>query len=258
MLPGRGSAPRPVDLGSIEEPAPRSEPLSRYGNPESYKIDGRVYYPLKSAKGFVERGIASWYGPDFHGKRTSSGEGYDMYRMTAAHRILPLPTFVEVRNLQNGRRAIVRVNDRGPFKDNRVIDLSYVAALKLGIVGPGTGLVEVRAIDAARPMLETVEPGSVPPPPGGAPGPAPSTEPGAMPVQFWLQVGAFRDLANAERALGRVRRVVNGSVAIASADVQGVRVHRVRVGPLTDIDESDRIVAALERDGWQGITVVTN
>lgn len=125
---------------------PRAERLSRYGNPESYEVFGQTYYPLKHSRGFVERGVASWYGPGFHRKRTSSGEPYDMYEMTAAHRVLPLPTYVEVTHLGSGRRAVVKVNDRGPFKDGRVLDLSYAAAQSLGIHAPGTAWVEIRAL----------------------------------------------------------------------------------------------------------------
>jgi rare lipoprotein A len=125
---------------------PRAERPSRYGNPESYEVFGQTYYPLKHSRGFVERGVASWYGPGFHRKRTSSGEPYDMYEMTAAHRVLPLPTYVEVTHLGSGRRAVVKVNDRGPFKDGRVLDLSYAAAQSLGIHAPGTAWVEIRAL----------------------------------------------------------------------------------------------------------------
>jgi rare lipoprotein A len=125
---------------------PRAERLSRYGNPESYQVFGQTYYPLKHSRGFVERGVASWYGPGFHRKRTSSGEPYDMYEMTAAHRVLPLPTYVEVTHLGSGRRAVVKVNDRGPFKGDRVLDLSYAAAQSLGIHAPGTAWVEIRAL----------------------------------------------------------------------------------------------------------------
>lgn len=126
---------------------PRAEPLSKYGNPHSYEVFGKRYYTLKSSQDFVQRGIASWYGKKFHGRRTSSGEEYNMYAMTAAHKELPLPSYVQVTNLKNGKQIVVRVNDRGPFHDNRVIDLSYAAATKLGIVKQGTGLVEVRVLD---------------------------------------------------------------------------------------------------------------
>lgn len=138
-----GDAPNPDD---VPDAVPRDEPLSPYGNPPEYKVDGTTYHVLKSARGYDKVGIASWYGPDFQGKRTSSGETYDMYRMTAAHKTLPIPTYVEVTNLANGKKVVVRVNDRGPFAKNRIIDLSYIAALKLGIVGAGTEKVRVRAL----------------------------------------------------------------------------------------------------------------
>ncbi|RMH16713.1 MAG: septal ring lytic transglycosylase RlpA family protein [Gemmatimonadetes bacterium] len=140
--------PRTVDLDAIPDAVPRIEPLSRYGNPPSYEVFGKTYHTLRDARGFVQEGMASWYGQEFHGRRTSSGEPYDMFAMTAAHRELPLPTYVRVTNLENGRSVVVRVNDRGPFHDteSRIIDLSYAAAYKLRIIGPGTARVRVEAI----------------------------------------------------------------------------------------------------------------
>jgi rare lipoprotein A len=150
--PTRDGAPaQPIDLTRVADAVPRSEPPSRYGNPASYRVDGQRYRVLDSSKGYVERGIASWYGTKFHGRRTSNGETYDMYGMTAAHRSLPLPTYVRVTNLANGRTAVVRVNDRGPFHSDRIIDLSYAAAGKIGLLGTGTAQVEVRAIDPDAP-----------------------------------------------------------------------------------------------------------
>ncbi|HKJ03845.1 MAG TPA: septal ring lytic transglycosylase RlpA family protein [Longimicrobiales bacterium] len=137
------------DLDAIPDAVPREEPLSRYGNPGEYEVFGETYRVLDSSEGYVAEGLASWYGEEFQGKRTSSGETYDMYLMTAAHRTLPIPTYVEVTNLENGRVVVVRVNDRGPFHPDRVIDLSYVAARKLGIVGAGTARVRVRALEPA-------------------------------------------------------------------------------------------------------------
>lgn len=139
------------DGSNIADAVPRVEPLSRSGNPDSYKVRGKRYFTKKSAAGHVERGLASWYGKQFHGRKTSSGERYDMYAMTAAHKTLPLPSYVRVTNMENGRTAVVKVNDRGPFHGPRVIDLSYSAAKKLGVVQQGTAMVEVRAIDPARP-----------------------------------------------------------------------------------------------------------
>ena len=125
---------------------PILEPYSRYGNPDSYRVEGRKYSILRSASGYKARGVASWYGTKFHKQRTSSGDMYDMYAMTAAHKTLPLPSYVKVKNLENGRQAIVRVNDRGPFRHDRIIDLSYAAAVKLGLLPKGTARVEIESI----------------------------------------------------------------------------------------------------------------
>ncbi|MGH1538425.1 MAG: septal ring lytic transglycosylase RlpA family protein, partial [Gammaproteobacteria bacterium] len=136
-----------TEISNSADAVPRQEPRSKYGNPPSYVVFGKTYYTLPSSEGYVQRGIASWYGKKFHGRRTSSGETYDMYGMTAAHTQLPLPTYVQVTNLKNNKQVILRVNDRGPFHGNRIIDLSYTAATRLDIVKEGTGLVEVRALN---------------------------------------------------------------------------------------------------------------
>lgn len=136
-----------VDVSRIPDASPKVEPLSKYGNLASYRVFGKQYHVMKSSKDYEEQGIASWYGTKFHAQRTSNGERYNMLAMTAAHKSLPLPTYVQVTNLKNGRKVIVRVNDRGPFEGNRVIDLSYVAAKKLGMLGHGTAYVDVKAID---------------------------------------------------------------------------------------------------------------
>jgi len=137
---------RGVDPDTISDAVPREEPLSAYGNPPEYEAFGRTYRTLESAEGYEEEGVASWYGEEFQGRRTSSGETYDLYAMTAAHRTLPLPSYVEVTNLENGRRVVVRVNDRGPFHEDRVIDVSYAAAYRLGMLAKGTARVRVRAL----------------------------------------------------------------------------------------------------------------
>lgn len=142
---------RDIDPDSVPDAVPRVEPYSKYGNPPSYEVFGKRYSTLPSSKGFVQTGVASWYGEDFHGKRASNGETYDMFAMTAAHKELPLPTYARVTNLENGRSIVVRVTDRGPFVGDRVIDLSWVAAAKLRLATKGTGLVEVRAIDPLDP-----------------------------------------------------------------------------------------------------------
>lgn len=153
---GDGAPKQGPDAASIPDAVVRAEPKSRYGNPSSYVVFGRRYHVLDSAHGYLEQGVASWYGKKFHGKRTSSGETYDMHKMTAAHKSLPLPTYVRVTNLENDRQAVVRVNDRGPFHDDRLIDLSYAAAVKLGLDRSGTARVEVAALEplAATPPAE--------------------------------------------------------------------------------------------------------
>lgn len=130
----------------LADAEPKAEPLSPYGNPLHYRVDNKVYHVLRTARGFEQRGVASWYGTKFHKKRTSSGEPYDMYAMTAAHKTLPLPTYIRVTNLENGRELIVRVNDRGPFHSDRILDLSYAAAQKLGMTKQGIARVRIVAI----------------------------------------------------------------------------------------------------------------
>lgn len=219
---------------------PRAEPKSRYGNPSSYVVFGKRYYVLDSADSFVERGVASWYGKKFHGRRTSSGETYDMHAMTAAHKSLPLPTYVEVTNLNNGRQLVLRVNDRGPFHANRVIDLSYAAAGKLGIVANGTGLVEVRALSVTDSPRASFTPASQPlvrsPTFRDAPEAASNAEP-----QLFLQAGSFSDAANARRLRGRLMSIQAVAVSVEPTIINGQRVHRVRVGPLADVASADRI-----------------
>lgn len=146
-IPERRVIQDKVDVSTIPNAVPKMEPLSQSGNPESYVQGGKRYWIVPNPYNYKEKGIASWYGTKFHGKRTSSGETYDMYKMTAAHKTLPLPTFVRVTSLTNNNTIVVRINDRGPFKDDRIIDLSYAAAKKLGISGGGTGQVEIRVID---------------------------------------------------------------------------------------------------------------
>lgn len=233
----RDSAPaRRLDPDLIADAVPRAEPRSRYGNPDSYRVLGRRYRVLQQSTGYVERGIASWYGTKFHGRRTSSGEPYDMYAMTAAHKTLPLPTYVEVRNLNNGRTAIVKVNDRGPFHENRIIDLSYAAATKLGILGKGTGLVEIRAIDPRRAEA--------------APGPAERTAAAADP-RMYIQAGAFSVQDNAQRRLRRIIESLQTPVRLQQVEQDGRSLYRVRIGPVASVQQADRIT---ERLGRMGIT----
>jgi len=240
LEPEDAAPPAPLDVSNIPNAVPRPEPPSRYGNPASYVVNGKRYYTMPSSKGYKERGLASWYGMKFHGKRTSSGEPYDLYAMTAAHRSLPLPTYVEVKNLQNGRSVIVRVNDRGPFHEDRIIDLSYTAAVKLGILAYGTGLVEVRAIDT----------GEAEPAPTPVPGQeAEATRPAAQEKpRLYLQAGAFRVRSHAERLRAEIEAQKLGEVRIV-APQDGSNLYKVRVGPLQDNGEARRINSALKTLG---------
>lgn len=235
--------PPPADIASIPDPTPREEPRSSFGNPDSYVVFGQRYRTLKDGRGYSERGIASWYGSKFHGRRTSSGEPYDMYAMTAAHKSLPLPCYAQVTNLRNNRSVIVRVNDRGPFHDNRLIDLSYTAAWKLGIIGEGTGLVEVTAIDPSKP--------------------APAVEPkAAKPVlskglpELFLQVGAFGSADNADRLKQRIEEQLQVSVLIEETTGSTQPVYRVQVGPIASVELADHLTQRLDQLGIQNPHVV--
>lgn len=223
-----------VDVAGLVEPLPKPEPRARYGNKSPYSVLGRTYTVLPDARGYVERGISSWYGAKFHGYMTSSLEPYDMYQFTAAHKSLPLPSWVRVTNLDNGKSVVVRVNDRGPFHENRLIDLSYAAAVRIGVWPKGTGLVEVRAIDAAHP--EAV--------PAAATARARHGEP-----RIYLQLGAFSERDNAERLGREARRHDLGEVHIESARVNEREVHRVRLGPLASVEAADALTGRIERLG---------
>ena len=230
---GEDSVPPPLDVSKLVEPVPKAEPRSLYGNKSPYTVRGQTYRVLPSARGYDERGIASFYGNKFHGYKTSSLETYDMYAFSAASTTLPLPSYARVTNLETGKSVIVRVNDRGPFHDNRLIDLSYAAAVKIGIWPKGTGLVEVRGIDPGQPLQELPPPTVVT---NGHPG-------------IYLQVGAFADADNADRLAQRLRRANLGAVQVSEAVINGQRVRRVRVGPLASVDRADQVTARIEGMG---------
>jgi rare lipoprotein A len=244
-LPGERDGPgSAIDFNSIPDAVPRAEPLSRGGNMTSYVVFGKRYHTLPSSAGFVERGIASWYGSKFHGRNTSNGEVFDMYAMTAAHKHLPLPTFVEVVNLENGRRVVVRVNDRGPFHENRVIDLSYAAAGRLGMLGKGTALVEVRAIDPGRKAPTTRLAAAA------------AIQPVAAAPRIYLQAGAFSSGDNAERLRERLERELARAVRVIRAEAAAGAMHRVQVGPLASVEIADQVSAQMHRAGIQTPMVV--
>jgi rare lipoprotein A len=236
--PPRGN----VDVASIPDAVPKVEPRSRYGNPHSYTVYGKRYYTLNSSNGYRERGIASWYGTKFHGRRTSSGEPYDMYAMTAAHKSLPLPTYVRVTNLKNGRSVVLRVNDRGPFHSNRIIDLSYSAAWKLGILAKGTGYVEVVALDPRSPQPVTVA--------------TKQSRPATEAVQLYLQTGSFSVRANAEQMKWRMQTVSGGPVNIEPVQIGGRITYRVRVGPIASVTVADRLAQQIADLGLETPRIV--
>jgi rare lipoprotein A len=232
-----------VDISHIPDATPHAEPRSRYGNPPAYVVLGKRYHVLDSGQGYRERGIASWYGTKFHGRRTSSGERYDMYRMTAAHKTLPLPTYARVTNLRNGRSVVVKVNDRGPFHQNRIIDLSYAAAKKLGIAGTGTGLVEVQAIDTGK---------------SGAPpmmvADAPAQQQGEP--DLYLQVGAFSSKSNAQRMQQRLNGMQLDRIRVTPGKSRNQSVYRVRIGPIDSVEQADQLARLLVEQGMEHPHVV--
>jgi len=229
LLAGCATRSRPVPPAPSLPPSPYGEssaPVARPGEPRPYKALGQWYQPLPDAKGFRQEGIASWYGPDFHGKRTSSGEIYDMHSMTAAHKTLPLGTLVRVRHLQNQRSVDLRINDRGPFVGNRVIDLSYEAARQLGVIGPGTAAVEVVAIGVAADNPVDLYSGN-----------------------FTFQVGAFASRESAERLRAELGPRF-GNARVVEFD-RGDRIfYRVRVGKTTSLQEAEVYEAHLVRNGF--------
>lgn len=234
---GDGAPARPPDVTRTPDAVPRPEPRSKSGNPPFYEVRGQRYYVMNDAAGYRESGIASWYGTKFHGRRTSSGEPYDMYAMTAAHKTLPLPSYVRVTHRDNGRSIVVRVNDRGPFIGDRVIDLSYAAAVRLGMHHAGTAPVDVEIITPYEALAQRDETRI-------AGGTAPTPEPS------WLQVGAFSSEANAARLQARLVGSGIDGVVLSPEQRARQRIYRVRIGPLTAIDEIER---TLERVRALGI-----
>lgn len=212
-------APSKQKKMSFKEPKPTAEPLSRYGNPTEYFVDGHSYQVLRSSTGYKTRGVASWYGTKFHKQRTSSGEPYDMYVMTAAHKTLPLPTYIKVKNLNNGKEAVVKVNDRGPFHSDRIIDLSYAAALKLGVFPKGTAPVEIETLM----------------------GPAGQ-------AHYYLQAGAFLTEALANRLKDKLSHITPSPVFVEHFKQHYI----VKVGPFGAKSMTDELKHKLAMNGVMG------
>ena len=239
-----------AEVESVPNAVPKPEPLSSIGN-QPYTVFNKTYYPLKDAAGYHARGIASWYGRQFRGKFTSDGERYNMYAMTAAHKTLPLPSYARVTDLTNGRSVIVRVNDRGPFLNNRLIDLSYAAAAKLGMLRTGTALVEVDGIAPWENPVQvaTTQAGTIP----GAPAAKAAT---LDPPRLYLQVGAFASRRNAETLRTRLEKADFTQVCVQRSRSTPNVPFRVRIGPLPSVADSDRLARRIAAYGIHNAYVV--
>jgi len=270
------SAPRftPADLHRIPNAIPKSEPLSKWGNPAQYTVLGKTYKTLSKASGYKAKGIASWYGTKFHGRTTSNGEIYDMFAMTAAHKSLPLPTYVQVTNLDNGKKVIVRVNDRGPFHENRVIDLSYTAAYKLDMLGKGTARVEVEAIGNAllasnppvKPMSKTGVSAETPEINAGkSASPMPQPIAGTVLAErkksiqenrYFIRVGKFKDKQEAEATRARIALGLARTSGIKPArnSTHGM-IYLVQLGPFGSVDDARQIVGELNELGLNDVRI---
>lgn len=217
----------PIDVMAIPDAVPKYEKRTRAGNPAEYTVLGKQYKVLTDSNGYQQRGIASWYGTKFHGKTTSNGEVYDMYAMTAAHKTLPIPSYVRVTNLKNRRSVVLRVNDRGPFHQNRIIDLSYAAAVKLDIQKAGTGFVEVATVEPGlveKREIETVD----------------KVNKQAL-TSVYLQIGAFNNQDNARKLQ---EKLITGKIKnsrIQFSNKLGNEMYKVQVGPINSVHQADKV-----------------
>ncbi len=222
----------PVDVSHIKDAVVKDEPKSRYGNPDYYEIAGVRYFVLNSSVGFRETGVGSWYGRKFHGRLTSSGEPYDMYGMTAAHTRLPLPTYVQVTNLENGKKVVVKVNDRGPFLHNRIIDLSYTAAKKLGYVQKGTAKLEVVALTPGVPAKGSKE-------------------------GYLVQIGAFSDHQKSKSLARKLEEQFKTRVEISALQSPEKLLYRLRLGPFLTRSEAKQWLDKVLASGFSAARLVT-
>ena len=245
------------DWRSIEDAMPQDEPFSRYGNPDSYEVFGQQYQVMDNNSDFSEQGYASWYGTKFHGQRTSSGEPYDMFAMTAAHKSLRIPTYVEVTNLNNNRRAIVKVNDRGPFHEGRIIDLSYAAATKLGVAETGTAPVKIRVIETEKPETMPVNASAIDGEVDLNNPVEPSVE-ALMGEHFYVQVAAFSSEKNAKKMLDELIDKKFNSVRIQIDGEPENLLYRVRIGPVPTTLIAEKLVSQLKEINHNNVRIVAN
>lgn len=272
----RDSGPdHPVDVSHIPDAVPRAEPRTRAGNKSPYKVLGKTYYLLPESRGFTQEGIASWYGNKFHGRQTSNGEVYSMYGMTAAHKRLPIPSYVRVTNLNNGRQIVVRINDRGPFHEGRIIDLTYAGASKLGFIKQGTAPVRIEVVEPeeeqlSSPLAVRQEPvATAAAVPAIAPlvsssarsikavAPAPKNSAGyQLPANTFLQAGAFSTATAAEQIRQRVAGLTELPVFVTPK--MSDNLYRVRIGPIDDNLELMGIRARIEAQNLPPPHIVYN
>ena len=245
----------PADIDGIPDATLRTEPLLARAN-KPYVALGQEYIPFTSYAPYKQQGVASWYGKRYHGKKTSVGEVYDMYAMSGAHTILPLPSYVKVTNPANGRSVIVRINDRGPFKHDRLIDLSYAAAYKLRLIGQGSGLVEVESIDTSTEALKKLVGSKVEPAADVIAKPIAPTEPVVKAAGYYVQAGAFKTEANSDLLQKKIQGLPLAENVVVGKVYNG-DLYRVRLGPYSSREEAD-ISAALIRKQLNIATIVQN
>jgi rare lipoprotein A len=233
LLTGCAAGNWDPSMASKVDATTEEQPRSKSGNPPFYEVYGVRYSVLNTSVGYKERGVASWYGKKFHGRSTSSGERYDMYEMTAAHKSLPLPTIARVTNLTNGRSIIVRINDRGPFIDNRIIDMSYAAAIELDMTQAGTAMVEVEALTKSSAKAAT-RPENIQPAAG-----TPSN-------RMYVQVGAYGEPGNASDMVTKLNDHGISNAAVHESSNETPTLFRVRIGPVDSVTDYDRIVRQVE------------
>lgn len=260
------------DVSKIPDARPKVEPFSKYGNPSSYEVFGQKYHVMNSNKDYQAKGVASWYGRKFHGKRTSSGEPYDMFAMTAAHKTLPIPTYAKVKNLQNGKEIIVKINDRGPFADDRILDLSYAAAKKLGVYDSGTAMVQVTAIDAhsfykkpssstavastdksapatkvaaaAKNVTSTTKSATTTASAPAKPTTVASSAASSTQKPIYIQLGAFKSKENADKLAAQATQITSKWEQVMISVLSPITnspLYKVRVGPIVDLELAENV-----------------
>jgi len=256
-----------VDVSDVTDAVPRYEAPRTAGNKSPYTVWGKQYrvMAVSDADGYVQEGIASWYGKKFHGHKTSNGEVYDMYKMTAAHKSLPLPSYARVTNLDNGRSVVVRVNDRGPFHGNRLIDLSWAAAKKLDFLDKGTARVEVAAITVTQDGAMTLA--GRPWSPAGAVAAVSDSDESAIvedqapPLEgsaLFVQLGSFSQAAPARQLEQAVRERTGKPVRVREITTASGEFHRVQVGPFVDAADAERALELLASEGFRQALVLTD